>query len=148
MCGPVCYYGYFWLLLFSSEVFLSNIGTLIVQLIYICIYMCVCVCVCVCVRACVCVWQTAIKKPRPEDQKITGLRCSFLKINRLKYFLKFTSLLPLAKKFYEGYKYPPTNESAYYPEAVKPFKSKGIKIVSSHVTLGAFDSQVQWLPLL
>lgn len=38
---------------------------------------------------------------------------------------------------------PPTNESAYDPEAVKPFKSKGIKIVSSQVTLGAFDTEVQ-----
>jgi hypothetical protein len=84
-----------------------------------------------------------MKKTRPEDQKITSFHCSFLKINGLKYLLKFTSPLPLTKKFYEGYKYPPTNWSVYYPEAVKPFKSKGIKIVSCKMTLGALDTEVQ-----
>jgi len=40
--------------LFSSEFFLSNIDTLIVQLIYIYIYIYIYICVCVCV----CVWRT------------------------------------------------------------------------------------------
>jgi hypothetical protein len=82
-------------------------------------------------------------KTRPENQKITGFYCLFLKINGLKYFLKFTSRLPLTKKFHEGYKYPLTNESAYDQEAVKPLKSKGIKIVSSKMTLGSLDTEVQ-----
>jgi len=84
-----------------------------------------------------------MKETRPEDKKITGFHYLFLKTNGLKYFLKFTSRLPLTKKFCEGYKYHPTNESAYDPEAVNPFKSKGIKIVSSKMTLGALDTEVQ-----
>jgi hypothetical protein len=84
-----------------------------------------------------------MKKTRPEDKKVTGFHCSFLKINELKCSLKFTSRPPLTKKFHEGYKYPPTNVSAYDPEAVKPFKSKGIKIASSKMTLGALDTEVQ-----
>jgi hypothetical protein len=54
--------------------------------------------------------------------------------NIFKYFLTFISRLPLAEKCYVGYKYPPTNESAYDPETVKPFKSKIIKTVSSKMT--------------
>jgi len=61
----------------------------------------------------------------------------------LKYFLKFTSRLALTKKFYEGYKYPATKESACDPETVKPFRNKGIKIASSKMTLGALDTEVQ-----
>jgi hypothetical protein len=33
--------------------------------------------------------------------------------------------------------------SVYDPEAVKPFKSKGIKIVSSKMNLGALYTEVQ-----
>jgi hypothetical protein len=84
-----------------------------------------------------------MKKTRQEIKKIRGFHCSFLKTNGLKCFLKFTSLLPLTKRFYEAYKYLPTNESAYDPKAVKPFKSKGIKIVSSKMTLGVLDIEVQ-----